>query len=1511
MADNDKKVALQLAISTTGAEQVGALAAQFDALAKQGGELAPEFEALAAQLREIGQQDALVNEFKQVGEAIAITTTQIEAAKIASDSLGTSYQEQAVRVEAFRDQQALLQQGIGQLDAGLAEARGNLQLLQANTDAAGKSTDGYKATVASLRQEIADQNVALGQQKSALADVTAEANSAQQSLDKLGVQYNQASAAVDALGGQLTTQKDALAGVTTSLDALGVSTVSVAEAQAQVAVAMSDVRASAGSLLIDYDELTEAQLRAVAAAEADVKAQEDLNFEMQTQHALYTSLFEEVVARATAANDLATALKAETEAQQKATLAAEEAISGAFGVLGVRSMEEIQASVAAVEQSLVVLADGYERGVVSAESFTRATAAAQVELAALVEESRTLPELPTMFDNIKSSVNGVVSEFAGLAASIGIFTLAVKPVIDLAIQVDSLNRALTTITGSATEAAAQMAFLSQTANLSGLSVSSLSDSFVQFTASVRTAGFSAADTQQIFASVANAAGNLGLSTDKASSILLAIGQIANKGVVSMEELRRQLGEALPGALNLLSQGLGITQAQLIKLVESGQLTAQQALIPLANALTQLGTKGKDVEGLSASFARLENAGRDALKAITDSSAFKLLGESVDFVTQHFAALTEGVKLLGEAFVIGKIGDAISNFAQLGATTITTTAAIAANSVVEVENTTVTQANTTARIASTEAAIAAAAANVELSATTSAISTTGLAAGRAISALSEAPSLLAKVGSSALALVGGPVGAITLFALNARAIGTAIAETVAHLDGFDAEMKKEQQALADSATSAKLNQQAHQQLAAQIVQGNVAYQEQALVLAAQIVASTKLVDAKKLEGEALVNIATLSGSESQARAAAVAATQNNEAAVQALVDARQKEVTNLSDHIDKVTSDAAATGTLDVALQKQIDTQKLQLTTQQASLAQAQAQLANSHSLTLAATAASTAYQDNANKLETLKAAFEATSTAAALNKQANVDGVVSIEAVTRSAQAAALAQNAYRDAINDQIAAAGRQVAGASLYERTVGQTSQSTALAAAAATNYANKIDLLSSSLQAQVAALRVSQAAVTAEIAAHGDPGGVRAKELADIQSKIDLTTAEVVKTDEAAQSSKDEAAAKELAAQAYKDNSGRVAEYMQAMDIANASLRKQIDLQKEGKASSDDVSAALRAAAQAQALYKDAVDDTIKNMQAQQTLNTSLNTQLDANIKLAQAQASAQEAAARATGDEAGATQAAIAGKQAEISLRAQTAEQMRQEADAAIALAKAQEAEEQQLGTLTPAKKLEYDARINNANAEKTEADAEAAAIPGIEAEISALQKLTAATGANTAATTKTASATTSGTGADRTNGGAATNSAPTDIAFAIQTKLQKGTLTADDLANAQTAVQQATTASQLESYFKREGFADIGSNGSGALLNNANAALLQVQGIIAQQAKASAAGSTSTSNVPGAVGNTPAAATPAASTASTTHNVNITLNGSTTSINAASASDAANLSNLLQQIGAASLRSTAS
>jgi tape measure domain-containing protein len=102
-------------------------------------------------------------------------------------------------------------------------------------------------------------------------------------------------------------------------------------------------------------------------------------------------------------------------------------------------------------------------------------------------------------------------------------------------------------------------------------IQALSDSFVK----LKTAGIdpSNGSMQALVDSVARFGGT-GEMLKRAS---VAIQQMAGKGVISMEELRQQLGEAVPTAMKAMAEGMEMSMADLAKIVSSGTLQAGPAL----------------------------------------------------------------------------------------------------------------------------------------------------------------------------------------------------------------------------------------------------------------------------------------------------------------------------------------------------------------------------------------------------------------------------------------------------------------------------------------------------------------------------------------------------------------------------------------------------------------------------------------------------------------------------------------------------------------------------------------------------------------------------------------------------------------------------------------------------------------------------------------------------------------------------------------------------------------------
>lgn len=254
----------------------------------------------------------------------------------------------------------------------------------------------------------------------------------------------------------------------------------------------------------------------------------------------------------------------------------------------------------------------------------------------------------------------VIDGFKALAAAI-----VVKEFIDANIELERFNRAMTQITGSTEEARQEFEYIRVLSNTLGLSVREAADAYVQLSAATKGTALEGQQTREIYEAVSIAMSSLGRSTDDTQGALLAISQIVSKGTVSMEELRGQLGERLPGAFQLAAKSMGLTTQQLDDLVSSGNLAATEFLPKFAQALKDTYGDVSYIEGFEQSMNRLQNSLQDAYQQIGQTGAFDALTKGIQLVTASVTGAVSGVTALGE--IIGAVAGALAtgNFSGLG------------------------------------------------------------------------------------------------------------------------------------------------------------------------------------------------------------------------------------------------------------------------------------------------------------------------------------------------------------------------------------------------------------------------------------------------------------------------------------------------------------------------------------------------------------------------------------------------------------------------------------------------------------------------------------------------------------------------------------------------------------------------------------------------------------------------------------------------------------------------------
>ena len=250
--------------------------------------------------------------------------------------------------------------------------------------------------------------------------------------------------------------------------------------------------------------------------------------------------------------------------------------------------------------------------------------------------SRAWERLSTRAGALTRRIGGVKAAILGIGAA-----AVIERVRRSGVELEALDSRFRAATGSARAARAEIEFLSAETERLGIDFRSAAHSYSGFAAAARGTALEGKAARDIFVAVAEASRVMGLSADDTGGVLTALQQIISKGTVQAEELRGQLGERLPGAFQIAARAMGVTTAELGKMLERGEVLAEDLLPKLAAELRK--TFGPEVETASnsagAAFERLGNA-LDRLEASVARSglldflarAAELAGEVLDAVS---------------------------------------------------------------------------------------------------------------------------------------------------------------------------------------------------------------------------------------------------------------------------------------------------------------------------------------------------------------------------------------------------------------------------------------------------------------------------------------------------------------------------------------------------------------------------------------------------------------------------------------------------------------------------------------------------------------------------------------------------------------------------------------------------------------------------------------------------------------------------------------------------------------
>ena len=199
--------------------------------------------------------------------------------------------------------------------------------------------------------------------------------------------------------------------------------------------------------------------------------------------------------------------------------------------------------------------------------------------------------------------NNLRNLFVGVIGTIG-----VSEIVQATVKMDSLRTSMNALAGSDVGGAEQIEFLRKETDRLGQSFLTTANAYKNLFSAGKGAGMSDKNIQSIFSGVLEAGTVLGSSEQQLQGALTALEQMISKGKVSTQELRLQLGNALPGAMQIAARAMGVTNKEFQKMLESG-LDSQKFVMAFANQLhTEFSGKAADASHtLRAELARLQNA----------------------------------------------------------------------------------------------------------------------------------------------------------------------------------------------------------------------------------------------------------------------------------------------------------------------------------------------------------------------------------------------------------------------------------------------------------------------------------------------------------------------------------------------------------------------------------------------------------------------------------------------------------------------------------------------------------------------------------------------------------------------------------------------------------------------------------------------------------------------------------------------------------------------------------------
>lgn len=232
---------------------------------------------------------------------------------------------------------------------------------------------------------------------------------------------------------------------------------------------------------------------------------------------------------------------------------------------------------------------------------------------------------------------------------------------DIARETNRVQTALRNVSDGALGYAKNLDFLKRLTSEYGLEINGATSSFAKFTAAASASGMSMSDQQKVFEGLSRGIAAFGLGGDEATLTFYAVSQMMAKGKISAEELRRQLGERMPIAIEAMSRAakkLGFNE-NLDDLLKGGKLRSLDILPQFAEEIKNL-TPEVNTDSLETSISRLKNSFAELVESFDIAGKMKSVVDAVRKMLDSLKESTSGLVAVVSGLIGTKLFGTLAN-----------------------------------------------------------------------------------------------------------------------------------------------------------------------------------------------------------------------------------------------------------------------------------------------------------------------------------------------------------------------------------------------------------------------------------------------------------------------------------------------------------------------------------------------------------------------------------------------------------------------------------------------------------------------------------------------------------------------------------------------------------------------------------------------------------------------------------------------------------------------------------